>query len=457
MTPILPRPGWQRNVTVYGHTHANGVPARYVRALWCPGGTALMRPVAVFIGLRYLRTQRSNGFVSFVSIASVTGVALGVASLIVVLSVMNGFENELRSRLLSLAGHVSITPQKAALPWQDMRRDIAGLPGIVATAPFVELEVMLSGGRDLSGALLTGVDPALEADLSEVGGHMRVGRLTDLRSGGNGIILGRALALKLGVRPGDALTVMAPRKAAGVALDTRLRRFTVVGIFELGLRDHDGVRALVHLDDARVMAGMASPSVGLRVKMQDVFSAPSTVRAWLRDWTRRTGIEVGVRDWTQDNATYFRAVRIEKIMMTLLLSLIVAVAVFNIVATLVMVVTDKRSGIAILRTLGFSRRTIVQVFALQGIVVGWVGVTAGIALGVVMTTNIDRLAPRLEELFGFQFMPADVYYLTSLPADLQVADVLWIAVTALAMTALATVYPALRAAGVAPAEVLRYE
>jgi len=205
------------------------------------------------------------------------------------------------------------------------------------------------------------------------------------------------------------------------------------------------------------MAGMETPSVGLRVKMQDVFSAPTTVRSWVRDWTRRSGIEVGVRDWTQDNATYFRAVRIEKIMMTLLLSLIVAVAVFNIVATLVMVVTDKRSGIAILRTLGFSRRTIVQVFAFQGIVVGWVGVTAGVALGVFMAANIDQLAPRLEKLFGFQFMPADVYYLTSLPADLQAADVLWIAATALAMTALATVYPALRAASVAPAEVLRYE
>ncbi len=205
------------------------------------------------------------------------------------------------------------------------------------------------------------------------------------------------------------------------------------------------------------MAGLETPSVGLRIKTTDMFSAPWVIRSWINGWTQRSGIEVAVRDWTQDNATYFRAVRIEKIMMTLLLSLIVGVAVFNIVATLVMVVTDKRSGIAILRTLGYSRRTIVQIFAVQGIVVGWIGVLFGVGLGVTMALNIDQLAPGLEQLFGFQFMPADVYYLTSLPADLRTSDVLWISVVALLMTALATVYPALRAAGIAPAEVLRYE
>ncbi len=416
-----------------------------------------MRPVAVFVGLRYLQTQRSNGFASFISIASVIGVALGVAALIVVLSVMNGFENELRSRLLSLTGHASISPQRTPLPWREMHREIIASPGVAAAAPFVELEAMLANGRNLSGTLLTGVVPGLETTVSEVDRHMRVGKLDALVPGGNAIILGRALALKLGVHQGDALTVMVPRKRAGAGLDTELRRFTIVGIFELGLRDHDGVRALVHLDDARVMAGLDRPSVGLRVKTHDIFSAPQQVRAWVDDWTRRSGVEVQVRDWTQDNATYFRAVRIEKIMMTLLLSLIVGVAMFNIVATLVMVVTDKRSGIAILRTFGYSRRTIVQIFAVQGIVVGWIGVIVGVVLGIAMALNVDQLAPRLEQLFGFQFMPADVYYLTSLPADLHTNDVAWIAVVALLMTALATVYPALRAAGVAPAEVLRYE
>ncbi|MDP6675070.1 MAG: lipoprotein-releasing ABC transporter permease subunit [Gammaproteobacteria bacterium] len=418
----------------------------------------MMRPVALFVGLRYLQTQRSNGFASFVSIASVIGVALGVAALIVVLSVMNGFENELRVRLLSLAGHASISPQKTPLPWREMRRALVTNPGIEAAAPFVELEAMLANGRNLSGALLTGVEPGFEQDISAVGRHMRSGALADLQPGQNTIILGRALALKLGVYLGDSLTVMVPRKqAAGIGLDTSLRRFRIVGIFELGLRDHDGVRALVHLDNARIMAGLDKPTVGLRIKTSDIFSAPQIVRSWVRDWTPGSGIEVAVRDWTQDNATYFRAVRIEKIMMTLLLSLIVGVALFNIVATLVMVVMDKRSGIAILRTLGYSRRTIVQIFAVQGIVVGWVGVIIGVAIGIVMTKNVDQLAPRLEQLFGFQFMPADVYYLTSLSADLHTSDVVWISVIALLMTALATIYPALRAAGIAPAEVLRYE
>lgn len=414
----------------------------------------MMRPMAAFVGLRYLRAQRANQFASFVSVASVIGVALGVAALIVVLSVMNGFESELRGRLLSLAGHASIEPAATPLPWRELREDVLGHEGVVAAAPFVEVEVMLSSGRALSGALLTGVLPEYEDGISAVGGHMRVGELRALRAGGRGIILGRALALKLGLQPGDPLTVMAPRKAAGRGLDTVLREFKVVGIFELGLRDHDAVRALVHLQDALVLTG--KPNIGIRVRTVDAFTAPQLVRDWRA--ARDPGAPpVTVHDWTQDNATYFRAVRIEKIMMALLLSLIVGVAVFNIVATLVMTVTDKRSGIAILRTLGFPRRTIVQIFAVQGIVIGWIGVIVGIALGILLATNVDTIAPRLERLFGFEFMPADVYYLTSLPAELQPSDVIWTGVIALLMTTLATLYPAFRASTVAPAEVLRYE
>lgn len=417
----------------------------------------MMRPVAVFVGLRYLRAQRSNNFASFVSIASVAGVALGVASLIVVLSVMNGFENELRGRLLSLAGDASIESAGEPLPWQDIMADLLTIADIEAVAPFIEIEAMISSGRELAGAILTGIDPALENGVSEVSRHMRTGSLDMLRSGEWGIILGRALALRLGVNPGDAVTLMVPHKDIQGGLNTRLRQFIVLGIFELGLRDHDAVRALVHLDDAVVMVGLSESRIGVQVKTSDIFAAPRLVRDWAADWEQRGNIVVKVRDWTQDNATYFRAVRLEKIIMTLLLSLIVGVAVFNIVAMLVMVVTDKRGGIAVLRTLGYSRQVIVQIFAFQGIIVGWIGVLTGITLGIMLATNIDWVAPALEKLFGFEFMPADVYYLTALPSDLHWLDVIWVSLIALLMTALATIYPASRAAGVAPAEVLRYE
>lgn len=412
----------------------------------------MMRPVTIFVALRYLREHRENSFASFVTVASVIGVALGVAALIVVLSVMNGFENELRDRLLSMAGHATVETSEA-----DVLADLRRWPGITAAAPFVDLEAMLSSGGSLAGGVLSGIDPAAERAMAGLEHHLRAGELDDLVAGSRAMILGRALALRLGVQVGDPVTVMVPGRSSDGRLRTALREFWLAGVFELGLRDHDSVRALVHIEDARRVAGEAGVGGGIRVRTDDVLAAPQIIRGWAGDWAGRTGSSPAVRDWTQDNATYFRAVRIEKLMMTLLLSLIVAVAAFNIVATLVMVVTDKRAGIAILRTLGYSRRSVMSVFAVQGVIVGWFGVLIGVALGVLLALNVDTLAPALERLFGFEFMPAEVYYLTSLPADLRVADVAWIAVIALAMTALATIYPALRAASVAPAEVLRYE
>ena len=285
---------------------------------------------------------------------------------------------------------------------------------------------------------------------------MIAGSLDELQPGAAGIVLGRVLAQRLGAKVGERVTVLVPQPPEpGRGLGSSLSGFKVIGLFELGVQDHDSVRAIVHLDDGAALGELGDRVSGVRIETSDIFSAPERVRAALA--TLQLGPGLGVRDWTQENASYFRAIKIEKTMMTLLLSLIIGVAAFNIVATLVMVVTEKRSGIAILRTLGCSRRDIVSIFVLQGTLISWLGAFVGIGLGVAISLNIDSLAPRLEQLFGFQFMPADLYYLTTLPSDLQVGDVAATAVIVLILAALATLYPALRAAGVQPAEVLRYE
>jgi lipoprotein-releasing system permease protein len=411
------------------------------------------RPVAGFIGLRYLRSQRANQFASFVTIASAIGVALGVAALIVVLSVMNGFEDELRLRLTSITGHAWVSADDGLADWEGVREALRRYPGITDAVPVVELEGVLSRGSALAGAIVTGTDPALEREDSPLRSGMREGSLDALVAGSRAIILGESLAARIGARVGEPVTVLVPTKNRQRGLESRLRQFIVRGIFELGVKDHDGTRALVNIEDAAAIGGLGSRVAGIRVTTADIFQAPTLIR----DWAARHGAGVTVRDWTQDHATYFRAVRLEKVMMMVLLSLIVGVAAFNIVATLVMVVTDKRGSIAILRTLGFSRADIVRVFAVQGIVIGWIGVAGGVAAGVALARNVDAVAPGLERLFGFQFMPADVYYLTALPSDLHWADVLVVGFVALVITAVATIYPAARAAAVAPAEVLRYE
>jgi lipoprotein-releasing system permease protein len=361
----------------------------------------MQRPVAIFLAMRYLRERGSNPFASFVTTASVAGVALGVAALIVVLAVMNGTETETRGRLVSIAGHASVSSDTALTgDWQPLRADLEQFPGIAAAAPFIELEAMISTGRSLEGALLIGIDPATEDAVSGVAGKLREGDLAALAAQERGMLLGRALALRLGVQTDDAVTVMVPRRTAGGAMRTGLREFTVAGIFEFGLAEYDGLRALVTLDDAGVLAGSGTQA-GIRVRMNDIFAAGEVIRSWA---ATQTDPAISVRDWTQDNATFFRAVRIEKIMMTLLLSLIVAVAAFNIVATLVMIVTDKRAGIAIMRTYGFTRRTIMAAFALQGLIVGWIGVLVGVGMGVLLALNIRPASRFLEKLFGFEFM-----------------------------------------------------
>ena len=417
----------------------------------------MLRPVTVWIALRYLGAQRTNQFASLVALASVVGVALGVAALIVVLSVMNGFENELRSRLVAITGHAALLTGRGEPAWRDILADVQGFPGVESAAPYIELEAMVAVGGELAGAVIEGVDPAGKSPIAGLDNALRGGSLADLTSGSWRALLGRALAIRLGVGAGDTVRVLVPVRDDLGHVTSRLRELTVAGIFEVGVRDHDAVRILVNLADAAVLAGLADNVTGIRLQTTDIFAAPRILQQWLARWTAGGRVAHDTTDWTRDNATYFRAVRIEKAMMTLLLSLIVAVAAFNIVATLVMVVTDKRPGIAILRTLGFSRRAVVGMFALQGILIGWAGVLMGVAGGALLATNIGTVAPALERLFGFEFMPADVYYLTSLPADLKVGDLFWVSFIALALTACATIYPALRAAAVAPAEVLRYE
>lgn len=416
-----------------------------------------MRPATVWIALRYLRAQRANQFASLVAMASVVGVALGVAALIVVLSVMNGFENELRSRLVAISGHAAVLTGNDEPGWRAILADLEAAPGVVSASPYIELEAMAAVGGELAGAVVEGVDPDRGAPIAGLDGVLRGGSLAELTPGSWHALIGKSLASRLGVLPGDTFRILVPVRDAAGRISSRLRELKVIGVFEVGIRDHDAVRVLVSLADASVLAGLGNNVTGIRLQTADIFTAPRVVEQWLARWTASGRQALATTDWTRDNATYFRAVRIEKTMMTLLLSLIVAVAAFNIVATLVMVVTDKRPGIAILRTLGFSSGAVVRMFALQGILIGWAGVLAGVVGGALLALNIGTVAPALEQLFGFQFMPADVYYLTTLPVDLKTADLLWVAFIALAVTGCATIYPALRAAAVAPAEVLRYE
>jgi lipoprotein-releasing system permease protein len=415
------------------------------------------RPITLFVGLRYLRHRSGSGFASFVSTASVIGVGLGVATLIIVLSVMNGFENELRERLLGLTSHASILQRGGLEEWPPLVRDLLKDERIKGAAPYIEMEGMLSGPGGLSPALISGVQPDLENTVSKIGTNMLVGSIAQLQANSNNVILGRALAQRLGVTAGDRLTLLVPRlPAGGNGIDSMLVPLNVVGLFELGVQDHDGVRAFIHLEDAAEISGMNASVTGVRVEADDIFAAPRIVRASLAATGDRDGA-LYVSDWTQQNASYFRAIKLEKTMMAILLSLIIGVAAFNIVATLVMVVNEKRSGIAILRTLGCSRNDIIKIFVLQGTLIGWAGALVGVLLGVTVTLNIETLAPAIEGMFGFQFMPADLYYLTELPYDLHMIDVVGTAIAVLVITSLATIYPATRAASVQPAEVLRYE
>ncbi len=414
----------------------------------------MINPVEFFVGLRYLRAKRRTRFVSFITLISLMGIALGVAALITILSVMNGFEGELRSRLLSMSAHGYVTgPERVTRDWRALASEIEAEPGVAATAPFVELEGMIQAGRELKAVLVHGIDPALEPALSGNQINLIEGQLGSLRAGERSIIIGRVLAMDLGVRIGDGVVLLIPRPVGDGTLEPVLERFVLRGVFEAGLPEHDTLLALINLDDAATIMGLAEEVSAVRFRADDVMAAPAIAGRI----AARLGEDVISSDWTIENQSYFRAIRVEKMMMSLILSLIIGVAAFNIVASLVMVVTDKTTDIAVLRTLGMGPDGVVRVFFVQGAMIGWAGVVIGVVLGVVFAINVPVIAPFLEQLLGFQIMPGDVYYVTRIPSELEVRDVTVIAIAAFVLTSLATLYPARRAALVNPAAALRYE
>ena len=415
-----------------------------------------MSPYELAIGLRYTRARKGSGrnaFISFIALISMAGIALGVAALIVVLSVMNGFQQELRNRILSVASHVEIFGFPALRDAAQVAAAARTNPHVVATAPYVQGQAMLSVGDANRGALIRGIDAAQESTVADIGNHMRRGTLADLKPGSFNMVLGAEIARALGVRVGDSVVVLTPQGVmtpAGAL--PRIKSFTVSGIFEVGMFEYDSGLALVNLDDAQRLYRLEG-ATGVRLKLDDLFAAPAVARELMAKMPE----DAAVRDWTRMHANFFRAVAIEKRVMFIILALIVAVAAFNIVSAQVMVVTDKQADIAILRTLGAAPSSILAIFTIQGALIGLIGTLIGVVGGVLLALNIETVIPFVERTLHVQFLDKSIYYISDLPSDLQVADVVTIALMALGLALVATLYPSWKAARVNPAEALRYE
>jgi lipoprotein-releasing system permease protein len=421
--------------------------------------TRMFHPLSLFVGLRYVRARSHAFFVSFITWTSLAGVCVGVAALIVILSVMNGFEGELRGELLSLDADARVVPTGAtdsvpasAAQWQAAAAIIRHSPGVSGVAPYAQLQALAVRTPEMLPVQLRGIDPREESSVTHLAGAITEGKLSDLVPGSDRVIVGETIAEELGLAPGDPLTLLIPTVTAGGVPAPQLRQFRLAGVFQAG-PDHDASLVFANIADVLALSPSARGDQGLRVRYRDALAAPSFSAAL------RSRLPGGfqVIDWTQDNADYFRAIRIEKTMMSLILLLIVAVAAFNIVAMLVMVVTDKRTDIAILRTFGASPRRVMGVFLTQGLVIGWLGVGLGVVLGLVLAFNVDTIVPFLQTTFGFQIFSSSIYYITTIPSVVRWSNVAVISAAALILTAAATLYPALRAARTAPAEALRYE
>ncbi len=414
----------------------------------------MYQPLTIFVGLRYLRAKRRNHFISFISLISMAGIAVGVMTLITVLSVMNGFERELRERILGMVSHATIQGYDGEFAdWQDVLDRANAHPEVVGAAPYVEQETMLRGRRT-AGALVRGIDPALEPSVSEVHEMMRIGNIEDLQPGEWRVMLGSGLASRLGVGPGDPVTIFAPeiRTTPGGVMP-QVRRFTVSGIFEAGVHEYDTALAVIHYQDGQRLFRLGENIGGVRLKLDDMMRA-RWVALELSD--QLPGI-YQVRDWTQQHANFFRAVQMEKTVMFIILSLIIAVAAFNIISTLVMVVTDKQGDIAILKTMGMGPRGIMGIFMVQGSLIGIIGTLVGVVLGIILALNVESVVAGLEALLSIEFLSAEIYYISDLPSELRMSDVVRFGALALLLSFLSTIYPAWSASRTEPVEALRHE
>lgn len=415
----------------------------------------MFHPLELFIGTRYIRAKRRNHFISFISAASVMGLVIGITALITVISVMNGFDGELRARILGMVSQATISGVADSMPnWQRALAIAEQNPHVKGAAPYVEQYALLRGNGASQGTIVRGIDPTQEPKVADIGSKMIAGNLDALKPGSWGVVLGRDLALALGVSVGDKVVMFVPSASANpiTGIEPRLRRFTVDGIFEAGVQEYDSSLAIVNLQDAARLYRMPGPS-GIRLKLDDLFAA-NQVASTLAN---QLGAAYRVQGWQQAHANFFKAIAMEKVVMFIILSLIVAVAAFNLVSSLVMLVTDKQSDIAILRTLGATPRTIMGIFMVQGMLIGVVGIALGVVCGVALAINLPAIANGIQNITGYQFLSESVYYINNVPSQLRWSDVAWITGMAFVFSLLATIYPARRAAKTQPAQALRYE